>query len=212
MNTARLDKNNLVALAEFELNLCCEYSRVKSGSIGFRKGDECLSKETFQVRGWWTVGTRLVQPIEDGRRGDRAVFGRSTAWFSLFFFFCLLYEDFIGTKNRQRQKVQRQWCNRSEGEWGSPNWSWMDRDSSAGRSCVAVCPDLGSKRAPTIGSIRPRGCRTPRLCADFDCCRFASTRIAGTEKWTMVSSSRRSSGRSLFINGWLFKILLVNYR
>lgn len=130
---------------------------------------------------------------------------------SFFFsFFCLLYEDFIGTKNRQRQKVQRQWCNRSEGEWGSPNWSWMDRDSSAGRSCVAVCPDLGSKRAPTIGSIRPRGCRTPRLCADFDCCRFASTRIAGTEKWTMVSSSRRSSGRSL--NGWLFKLLLVNYR
>lgn len=135
-------------------------------------------------------------------------FGRSTAWFSFFFFFFFVFfTTFIGTKNRQRQKVQRQWCNRSEGEWGSPNWSWMDRDSSAGRSCVAVCPDLGSKRAPTtIGSIRPRGCRTPRLCGDFDCCRFASMRIAGTEKWTGVpqASDRADSFPVEFRNGCFF--------
>lgn len=185
-------------------NLCCEYSRV----IRFDWVEkECPSKETFQVRGC----EQLERGSSNRSRMDVAVIELFSdvrlldSFFFLFFFFLSSSRHFIGTKNRQRQKVQRQWCNRSEGEWGSSNWSWMDRDSSAGRSCVAVCPDLGSKRAPTIGSIRPRGCRTPRSCGDFDCCRFASMRIAGTEKWTVVPQAG-DRGRNFWSN---LKMLLI---
>lgn len=150
MNTARLDKNNLVALAEFELNLCCEYSRVKSGSIGFRKGDECLSKETFQVRGWWTVGTRLVQPIEDGRRGDRAVFGRSTAWFSLFFFSVFFTKISLGRKIVSGKKYKGSDVTgqkESEARPTDRGWTAIPRQDARAWQCVRISARRGLQRS-----------------------------------------------------------------